>query len=86
MKYEDGSVCSIHYFAVGSKEMLKEYIEVHFDEKTITMEDYKTMKGYGVKIKNIQESVSQKGQKEELSFLYDAIQNRKTMPHNQRSR
>ena len=58
----------------------KEYIEVHFDEKTITMEDYKTMKGYGIKVKNIQESVSQKGQKEELSFLYDAIQNRKSMP------
>lgn len=80
LKYEDGSVCSIHYFAVGSKELPKEYLEVHYDEKTIVMEDYKSIKGYGVKVKNIHETVPQKGQKEELSFLYEAIQNKSQFP------
>ncbi len=73
LKYEDGSVCTIHYFAVGSKKMAKEYMEVHFDEKTITMEDYKSLEGFGIKVKNVSSSISQKGQLEELSFLYNTL-------------
>lgn len=73
LKYEDGSVCNIHYFAVGSKQLSKEYMEVHFDEKTIIMDDYKSLKGYGIKIKEINSSRSEKGQKEELSCLYNTL-------------
>jgi predicted dehydrogenase/threonine dehydrogenase-like Zn-dependent dehydrogenase len=39
LKYEDGSIATIEYFAVGSREFSKEYMEVHFDEKTIIMDD-----------------------------------------------
>jgi len=73
LKYEDGSVCNVHYFATGSKELSKEYMEIHYDEKTIVMDDYKTLKGSGVNVKGINESRSDKGQKEELEALYETL-------------
>jgi len=73
LKYEDGSVANIQYFATGSKELSKEYMEVHFDNKTIVMDDYKSLKGYGLKINEITTNISQKGQFEELEVLYDTL-------------
>jgi predicted dehydrogenase/threonine dehydrogenase-like Zn-dependent dehydrogenase len=73
LKYDDGSVCTIHYFASGSKQLSKEYMEVHFDEKTIIMDDYKTLKGIGLSVKEINLSRSDKGQKEELEALYETL-------------
>ena len=73
LKYEDGSVCTIHYFASGSKQISKEYMEVHYDEKTIIMDDYKTLKGFGVSLKEISLNRSDKGQKEELEALYETL-------------
>lgn len=73
LKYNDGSVCSIQYFAVGSKKLAKEYLEVHFDEKSIVMEDYKKLKGYGISLKEISSSISKKGQFEELEALYKCL-------------
>ncbi len=73
LKYKDGSVCTIEYFAIGSKSFPKEYMEVHFDEKTITMDDYKSMGGYGIKVQELKTATSQKGQKEELEELYKAL-------------
>ena len=73
LKYEDGSVANIQYFAVGSKELSKEYMEVHFDNKTIVMDDYKSLKGYGIKIDEITTSISEKGQFEELEVLYETL-------------
>jgi predicted dehydrogenase len=76
LKYDDGSVCSIDYFAVGSKKCPKEFMEIHFDEKSIFMEDFKSIKGYGLKIKSLTEKYSQKGQKEELLHLYNSLTNK----------
>lgn len=73
LRYEDGSVCSIHYFAVGSKQMGKEYMEVHFDESVIVMDDYKSLKGSGIKVKEVSSSLPSKGQLEELDRLYDTL-------------
>ncbi len=73
LKYEDGSVGTIHYFSNGSKQLPKEYMEIHFDEKTIVMDDYKTLKGYGVSVKEINFGRSEKGQKEELEALYETL-------------
>ena len=45
-------------------------MEVHFDEKTIVLDDYKSIKGYGIKINEIKTKSGQKGQLEELERLY----------------
>jgi len=73
LKYKDGSVCVIDYFATGSKKHPKEVMELHFDGKTITMNDYKTLDGKGINIKPITSKNSQKGQFEELLALYDSL-------------
>jgi len=73
LKYEDGSMCTIEYLAVGSKEIPKEYMEIHFDEKTIVLDDYKSLKGYGLVINEIRTKTSEKGQYEELIALYNIL-------------
>ena len=81
LKYADGSVASIEYLANGSKDLAKEFMEVHFDGKSIMMDDYKTLQGYGVKLKEITTKTSQKGQLEELEVLYETIKgNKKEWP------
>ena len=74
LNYEDGSVATLEYFATGSKEFPKEYFEVHFDEKTIIIDDFKSIKGFGVKGKEIKGHVSEKGHLKELGILNDALQ------------
>ena len=56
-------------------------MEVHYDEKTIIMDDYKTLKGFGVSLKEISLNRSDKGQKEELEALYETLKgNKKEWP------
>jgi len=81
LKYADGSLATIEYFASGSKELPKEYLEVHFDQKTIVMEDYRSLKGYGVDVKSMKTSSSRKGHFEELESLASALRGEmKTWP------
>ena len=75
LKYKDGSICNINYFSVGSKLFPKEYMEVHFDEKTIILNDYKLLEGFGEKIRTIKTKYSQKGHFEELIYLYNCVKN-----------
>ena len=77
LKYKDGSVANIEYFANGSKELSKEFMEIHFDGKSIILDDYKSLKGYGVGVKEISTNVSQKGQLEELEALFGALKGSK---------
>jgi predicted dehydrogenase len=73
LKYADGSLATIEYFASGSKDLPKEYLEVHFDQKTIVMEDYRSLNGYGVNMKSLKNSTSEKGHLEELEALASAL-------------
>ncbi len=73
MEFEDGSVAEVEYFACGSKELSKEYMEVHWENKSIIMDDYKQLTGYGVKVKPLKSSLSRKGHEEEWLALYDAL-------------
>ena len=75
MEFEDGSVAEVEYFACGSKELPKEYMEVHWENKSIIMDDYKKLTGYGVKVKSLKSSLSRKGHEEEWQALYDALKN-----------
>jgi predicted dehydrogenase/threonine dehydrogenase-like Zn-dependent dehydrogenase len=74
LNYEDGSIATLEYFATGSKEFPKEYIEIHFDEKTIIIDDFKSIKGFGLKVKGIKEHVSEKGHLKELEILNEVLQ------------
>lgn len=73
LKYEDGSVCTIHYFSLGHNTFPKEYLEIHFDEKTIVLDNYQSLKGYGVDLEEIITEKSEKGHLEELEIFLEAV-------------
>jgi len=51
LKYTDGSICSLTYTALGSKDLDKEYIEIYSDNKTMVIDDFKELKVYGANFK-----------------------------------
>jgi exopolyphosphatase len=55
-------------------------MEVFFDGKMITLNDYKSMKGYGVKLASIETKGSEKGQLEELEAFGKAIKEGREPP------
>ena len=72
-KFEDGSIGVLDYFSTGSKLLSKEYMEVHFDNKSIIMDDYKSLKGYGIKLKKLETNVSKKGHFEEWLKIHETL-------------
>jgi hypothetical protein len=66
-------VAVIDYFSCGSKEVSKECLEVHFDNKSIIMDDYKSLKGYGIKVKELKTPLPAKGHEEEWIELYKCL-------------
>lgn len=80
IKYEDGSVCSLMYTGQGNKEYGKEYCEIFCDGYVITIDDYKQLKGYGIKLNEFKTVGSEKGQYEELEAFYNAIKSGNNYP------
>lgn len=75
LKYEDGSLCTLTYTSLGNGSYSKEFCQIYCDGKIITIDDYKKLNGYGVKIADIQSKVSEKGQYEELLEFAKAMEN-----------
>lgn len=66
IKYNEGSVCSLTYAALGSSQYWKEFCQIYFDGKIIIIKDYKKLEGYGLNLRKLKSSVPQKGLYEEL--------------------
>ena len=64
--FDDGSVATLTYTALGSKDYPKEKLEVYVDGKVLVMDDYRNLNIYGAKIKGVKTKFSEKGQKEEI--------------------
>ncbi|MBA7532820.1 Inositol 2-dehydrogenase/D-chiro-inositol 3-dehydrogenase [subsurface metagenome] len=69
LKFNDGSVASIDYFSCGSNKLPKEFMEIHFDHKSILMDDFKTLRSYGINVKEFNLKLSDKGHLNELLEL-----------------
>ena len=80
LKCKEGSICTLTYTALGDKSYPKESLEIYFDNKIITMNDYKELKGYGIKVANINSKLSDKGHYEELIAFAQAIKDGKNYP------
>jgi predicted dehydrogenase len=48
ISFADGSVCTLMYTALGHNGLGKERMELFYDSKTIVLDDYKTLTGYGL--------------------------------------
>ncbi len=74
MTFEDGSVATLSYTALGTKDYPKERLEVFTDGKVLVLEDYRNLAIHGAKDKGLQRKLMDKGHKEELRALAQAIQ------------
>ncbi|MCX5814209.1 MAG: bi-domain-containing oxidoreductase [Proteobacteria bacterium] len=81
LKYENGSIGSIEYFANGSKSLAKEYIEIYKQGTVAVLNDFRELtiyeKGKPFKKKLLSQD---KGQKMEVNVFLDAVQKGYTMP------
>jgi predicted dehydrogenase/threonine dehydrogenase-like Zn-dependent dehydrogenase len=80
LKYDDGSVCSLTYTAMGEKSYPKERMEIFADGKVVVMDDYKSVTAFGSRRKGWSAKSSQKGQLQELEALAAAHRRGKAWP------
>jgi predicted dehydrogenase/threonine dehydrogenase-like Zn-dependent dehydrogenase len=74
LSFADGSVATLTYTALGSKDHPKEHLEIFVDGKVIVLDDYKSLTVAGGKGPALRTRLPEKGQKEELEAFAKAIQ------------
>ena len=74
INFDDGSIGTLTYTALGSKEYPKEKLEVFFDGKVVELDDYKRLTVSGSREKGIETKMADKGQKDELIAFAQAIE------------
>lgn len=74
LKFEDGSIATIHYFANGSSKFQKERIEAFCDGRVLQLNNFKNLKGFGWKnFKKISLLRQNKGQAESVKAFLNSI-------------
>lgn len=74
LKYENGTNAVINYFANGSKAYSKERIEVFHQERTLVLDNWRSLKGYGFRNFSSSSSSQDKGHQNQFNQLIDSIQ------------
>jgi len=75
LKYENGTNAVINYFANGSKTYSKERVEVYHQERTLVMDNWRKLNGYGFKNFNSSSSSQDKGHQNQFDLLIDSVIN-----------
>ena len=75
LKYENGSTAVINYFSNGSKSYSKERVEVYSQERTLIMDNWRTLKGYGFKGFSSSKSSQDKGHFNQFQELIEQQKN-----------
>ncbi|MBO9615853.1 MAG: bi-domain-containing oxidoreductase [Dyadobacter sp.] len=79
LKLENGSTGTVHYFSNGHSGYPKERIEVHSLGRTVVLDDYKVLRGYGFKGFAEMRMDTGKGHREQFDRLFECI-SAETMP------
>ena len=75
ISFEDGSICTLLYTALGHSALGKERMEVFYDSKTIVMDDYKVLQGFGMSHSfNESTRYPNKGHEVLLQKFFDGLQ------------
>ena len=80
ISYEDGSVCTLTYTALGSKSHPKETMEIFCDGKVLSMIDYESLTVAGSKLRGWKSLTQQKGHLEELEAAAGSLRNQSEWP------
>jgi predicted dehydrogenase len=73
IKFENGSQGVINYFSNGSKEYSKERIEVFSQGRTLILDNFRKLYGYGFKGFSSMSSSINKGHENQFSLLLNSI-------------
>ncbi len=73
LQYENGSTAVINYFSNGSKMYEKERVEVYSQERTLVMENWRKLTGYGFNNFSSMSSKQDKGHTEQFKLLMKSI-------------
>lgn len=74
LKYENGTNGVINYFANGSKAYSKERVEVYHQERTMIMDNWRKLKGFGFKNFSSASSSQDKGHQNQFNLLIKSVQ------------
>jgi predicted dehydrogenase/threonine dehydrogenase-like Zn-dependent dehydrogenase len=74
LKYENGTNGVINYFANGSKAYSKERVEVYHQERTLIMDNWRKLKGFGFNNFSSASSSQDKGHQSQFNLLIESIQ------------
>jgi len=81
ISFRDGSICSLLYTALGDARLGKERMEVFFDGKSIVMDDYKELLGFGLpRSFNEKTRSPDKGHAQLLKTFFGSIQQKTFVP------
>jgi len=80
LKFQNGSIATVSYFANGSKELAKEYLEVYGSGVTAILNDFKELTIYGKKKKRYKLSNQDKGHRQEVKAFLDAVKHGSSAP------
>lgn len=80
LKFEDGSIGTVHYFANGDASVPKEYCEVFCEGKTAVMKNFQTLELAAGKRTQSHRFDGSKGHAEEIAALLDALKRGTAMP------
>jgi len=73
LRFENGSQGVINYFSNGSKSYAKERIEVYSQGRTLVIDNFRKMRGYGFKGFSSMSGRLDKGHKEQFSRLIQSV-------------
>ena len=74
LKYENGSNAVINYFSNGSKTYSKERIEVHQQNSTLVLDNWRKLTGFGVRGFSSKRSKQDKGHFNQFKLLLEAVE------------
>lgn len=74
LKYENGTNGVINYFSNGSKAYSKERVEVYHQERTLIMDNWRKLNGFGFKNFSSASSSQDKGHQNQFNLLIESIQ------------
>lgn len=74
LKYENGTNGVINYFSNGSKAYSKERVEVYHQERTLIMDNWRKLNGFGFKNFGSASSGQDKGHQTQFNLLIESLQ------------
>ncbi|MEN9919100.1 MAG: hypothetical protein RL662_1536 [Bacteroidota bacterium] len=75
LKYANGTNATINYFSNGSKAYSKERVEVYSQERTLVLDNWIELKGYGFKGFSKLKSRQDKGHNTQFSLINEKLKN-----------